>query len=86
MDINIESNICEEISKLALPPIDIWTGTDFWKFTQEKPSLVLLDFHDEFAKNIEIRKISKILNKNDFNIALMDCMNRKASLRFVILL
>ena len=62
IEIDVSSNIGDEISKLALPAIDLWTGADFWKKVQSKPSLVFLDYNAEFAKNVEIRKISKVLN------------------------
>ena len=59
---SIES-LSNEISKMALPRIDIWRGSDFWEKIQKQPALVFLDYNNKFANNVEIRKINKLIQE-----------------------
>ena len=62
MEKSIES-LSNEISKMALPRIDIWSGSDFWEKVQKQPALVFLDYDNKFVNNVEIRKINKIIQE-----------------------
>lgn len=65
-------------------PIDVWSGPEYWQNVQRAPAVVLFDFKDYYADNIQTRKVKMLLEEKIPNcqIGILKCLESVAANRF----